>query len=58
MAVELALASGKKQRVDVSLGAGFASQSSRVIYLPKGVKSATAINYRGESSPLALPAVK
>jgi hypothetical protein len=55
MAVELLLASGKKQRIDLSLGAGFASQSSRVIHLPKGVKSATAIDYRGNSSPLTLP---
>jgi len=58
MAVELMLASGKKQRIDLSLGAGFASQSSRVIHLPKGLKSATAISYGGKKSPLMLPLAK
>jgi hypothetical protein len=58
MAVELVLASGKKQRIDLSLGAGFASQSSRVIHLPKGLKSATAISYGGKKSPLTLPLAK
>ena len=58
MAVELLLASGKKQRIDLSLGAGFASQSSRIIHLPKGVKSATAINYSGKKSALTLPVAK
>jgi hypothetical protein len=55
MAVELLLASGKKQRIDLSFGAGFASQSSRIIHLPKGVKSATVINYSGKKSALTLP---
>jgi hypothetical protein len=58
MAVELVLASGKKQRIDLSLGGGFASQSSRVIHLPKGLKSATAISYGGKKSPLMLPLAK
>lgn len=58
MAVELLLASGKKQRIDLGLGAGFASQSSRIIHLPKGVKSATAIDYRGKTSLLTLPIPK
>ena len=58
MAVELVLASGKKQRIDLSLGGGFASQSSRVIHLPKGLKSATAISYGGKKSPLTLPLAK
>ena len=55
MAVELLLASGKNQRIDLSFGAGFASQSSRIIHLPKGVKSATVINYSGKKSALTLP---
>ncbi|MFM2249429.1 MAG: hypothetical protein RLZZ358_356 [Bacteroidota bacterium] len=55
MAVELVLSNGKKQRIDTSFGAGFGSQSSRTIHLPLGLKSATKINYRGESSSLPLP---
>ncbi len=55
MAVELVLANGKKQRIDTSYGAGFGSQSSRTIHLPQGLKSASKINYRGETSVLPLP---
>jgi hypothetical protein len=55
MAVELVLANGKKQRINTSYGAGFGSQSSRTIHLPQGLKSASKINYRGETSVLPLP---
>jgi hypothetical protein len=54
MAVELVLTNGKKQRFDTSYGSGFGSQSSRTIHLPKGLKSATKINYKGEASALPL----
>jgi enediyne biosynthesis protein E4 len=55
MAVELVLANGKKQRIDTSYGAGFGSQSSRSIHLPKGVKSASQIDYKGNVKKLTLP---
>jgi hypothetical protein len=55
MAVELVLANGKKQRIDLSHGGGFGSQSSRVIHLPKGVKSATQIDYKGTAKAVTLP---
>jgi hypothetical protein len=55
MAVELLFENGKKQRIDLSHGGGFGSQSSRVIHLPKGVKSATQIDYSGKSKAVALP---
>jgi hypothetical protein len=57
MAVELLFENGKKQRIDLSHGGGFGSQSSRVIHLSKGVKSATQIDYKGNSKALALPPV-
>jgi hypothetical protein len=55
MAVELVLANGKKQRIDLSHGGGFGSQSSRVIHLPKGVKSAMQIDYKGTAKAVTLP---
>ncbi|MDA1269475.1 MAG: FG-GAP-like repeat-containing protein [Bacteroidetes bacterium] len=55
MAVELVLANGKKQRIDTSYGAGFGSQSSRTIHLPKGVKSVSQIDYKGNVKVLTLP---
>jgi hypothetical protein len=55
MAVELVLANGKKQRIDTSYGAGFGSQPSRSIHLPKGVKSASQIDYKGNVKTLTLP---
>ena len=55
MAVELVLANGKKQRIDTSYGSGFGSQSSRSIHLPKGVKSASQIDYKGNEKAVTLP---
>jgi hypothetical protein len=55
MAVELVLANGKKQRIDTSYGSGFGSQSSRTIHLPKGVKSANQIDYKGNLKAVTLP---
>ncbi len=55
MAVELVLANGKKQRIDTCFGSGFGSQSSRTIQLPKGVKSAMQIDYKGKSKDLVIP---
>jgi hypothetical protein len=55
MAVELVLANGKKQRIDTSYGSGFGSQSSRTLHLPKGVKSATQIDYKGNVKAVELP---
>jgi hypothetical protein len=54
MAILLELSNGKMQRVDVTFGAGFGSQSSRTIHLPEGVKSALMINYKGEMIPLTI----
>jgi hypothetical protein len=56
MAVVLDFADGRKQRVDLALGAGFASQSSRVISLPAGVTAVKMITYQGKEVPLNLPA--
>ena len=56
MAVVLNFADGRKQRVDLALGAGFASQSSRVISLPTGVTTVKMITYQGKEVPLNLPA--
>ncbi|MFM7627947.1 MAG: VCBS repeat-containing protein [Algoriphagus sp.] len=55
MAVVLDFADGRKQRVDLGLGAGFASQSSRVISLPAGVSAVKMITYQGKEVPLSLP---
>ena len=46
---------GKKQRIDTSFGSGFGSQSSRSIHLPKGVKSASQIDYKGNEKAVTLP---
>jgi len=54
MAILLELGDGKMQRVDVTFGAGFGSQSSRSIHLPEGVKSALMITYKGEMIPLTI----
>jgi hypothetical protein len=54
MAVIVELGNGNKQRYETSLGAGFLSQSSREISLPKNLKSITFINYKGESTQLDL----
>lgn len=54
MAVEFELSNGKKQRVETSLGAGFLSQSSRGVIIPKGTTKATAIRYSGERVELDL----
>ena len=54
MAILLELENGKMQRVDVTFGAGFGSQSSRSIHLPAGVKTALMINYKGEMIPLTI----
>ena len=54
MAILLELGNGKMQRVDVTFGAGFGSQSSRSIHLPEGVKSALMITYKGEMIPLTI----
>ncbi|MBC6368272.1 VCBS repeat-containing protein [Algoriphagus sp. AK58] len=52
MSILVELESGKTQRFDVGLGAGFGSQSGREIQLPKGAKSAVMISFKGEMIPL------
>lgn len=52
MAILVELESGKIQRFDLALGAGFGSQSGREIQLPKSAKSAVMITYQGEMIPL------
>ncbi len=54
MAILFEMENGKYQRVDVTLGAGFGSQSSRAIGIPSGVKSALMITYQGEMIPLTI----
>jgi hypothetical protein len=54
MAVIFELENGKKQRFETSFGSGFLSQSSREITLPKGLKSITLVDYKGESAELDL----
>ncbi|OOG77460.1 VCBS repeat-containing protein [Algoriphagus sp. A40] len=54
MALILELENGKRQRYDLSLGAGFGSQSSREITLPKGTKSAVMIDYKGQMTPVGI----
>jgi hypothetical protein len=54
MALILELENGKMQRYDLSLGAGFGSQSSREITLPKGAKSAVMIDYKGQMIPVEI----
>ena len=48
MALVVELDNGKKQRIELSFGSGFGSQSSREVTLPKGTKSATLIKFTGE----------
>lgn len=47
MALEFTLENGKKQRVETTLGAGFLSQSSRRVAVPKGSTQAEAVHYSG-----------
>lgn len=54
MALILELESGKKQRVELSFGSGFGSQSTREVNLPKGVKSAMMIDYKGKMNPVEI----
>jgi len=54
MAVILEFENGKKQRFENTLGAGFLSQSSREISLPKNLKSISLIDYKGEITQLDL----
>ena len=55
MAVIIELSNGKMQRVELGYGAGFGSQSSREIILPKGARSVVMINFKGEMIPLTIP---
>lgn len=52
MALILEMESGKKQRVELSFGSGFGSQSTREVTLPKGVKSVMMIDYKGKMNPV------
>ncbi len=54
MAVEVELESGKKQRFETTLGAGFLSQTSREIDLPRNLKAITLIGFDGKRSSVDL----
>ena len=54
MALILELENGKRQRVELSFGSGFGSQSTREVILPKGVKSAVMIDYKGQMIPVEI----
>lgn len=54
MALILELENGKRQRVDLSFGSGFGSQSTREVTLPKGAKSAVMIDYKGQMVPVEI----
>lgn len=54
MALILEFDNGKRQRVELSFGSGFGSQSSREVILPKGTKSAVMIDFKGEMTPVGI----
>ena len=52
MAVIIEFENGQKERIECGYGAGFLSQSSRVIAIPANTKSITMIDYNGKSTPV------
>lgn len=48
------LENGKTQRIEITHGAGFLSQSSKEITLPLGIKSLKVIDYKGEQKDFDL----